>query len=83
MDNQVCNFYIVNIKDQYFIFSEGAFLDVPEPFHTSELAHLWLIEKAKELSTDTINVMCVEVEREYIFIKEKVENETDNMENIL
>jgi len=83
MDNQICNFYIVNIRDQYYIFSQGAFIDEVGGFHTSELAHLWLIEKAKELSTDAITVQCVEVEREFIFIKEKVENETDNLENIL
>jgi hypothetical protein len=79
-------FYIGKIKDKYFIFEEALdkgrmiYAAHPDPFHTIEDAHLWLIETARKLTTDKFKVLCVEIEKEYMFIREtEIEKPTDNV----
>ncbi len=73
MLNRICNFFIVKLKDQYYILEESRLSEMKGPFHTSELAHLWLIEKAKEESIkDKILIQCLEVEKQYVFFHKQV-----------
>lgn len=69
-------YFIGKVKDKHFIFRQMAgkgglmvFGSDGESFHTVEDAHLWLIEKAKEDSSDNIKYSCVEVEKEYLFLR--------------
>lgn len=77
-------FFIGKIKDKYFIFEEAPnkgkmiYAAWQEAFHTIEDAHLWLIETAKEITTDKIKVSCVEIEKQYMFIRENLV-EIDNL----
>lgn len=74
-------FYIGKIQDKYYIFvqtwkvKEGMeFISLKGEFHTIEDAHLRLIEIAKDQSR-ILNVKCVEVEKQYMFLKSEFEAE--------
>jgi len=74
MQSQVCNVYICKWKEQYYVFSQNLFIEPQGPFHTSELAHLWLIERAKKMSNENLKIHCLDVEREFVFVGEKIES---------
>jgi hypothetical protein len=91
MDNQLLsNFLIGKIEDKFYIFyMEAAFGGVKfskssPPFHTSEDAHSFLIEKAKEASASGCKVSCIEIVRQFIFIspdvnpKKPIDDNTDD-----
>ena len=68
-------FFIGRTASKYYVYEIQAmfggvtFANAEGPFHTSEDAHLWLIDKAKSKSADDAPVNCIEVERQFVFIK--------------
>lgn len=78
MDSLMSTFFIGKVSDKYYVYEIQAmfggvtFANAEGPFHTSEDAHLWLIEKAKDMTDESQIMKCVEIERQFIFIKSAV-----------